>query len=397
MSDLPRAVPAAHAAPPAAVIAGAPVGEQVLARIAAGIAEGEDLRTLLGRCLAAVVALAGAEAGAVRLVSEDGTRLQLVGDFGLPEDVHRCEASVDVHCGSCGRAVDDARTVWSVDLRACTTRARGIWFGDVCRQLLAVPLQHRGQVFGVYNLYFATAAGLSEPVRSLLRAVGDLLGLALHTARLEAEALRRSVQQERREMAAEVHDSVAQTLSFVQMRLPLLEDACDAQDGARLRRYIGELRDAVGEAHANLRQVISDYRTQVGPRGLLYAIDTLAARFQERTGIELSQVKPKTAPSLSTDAESEVFHIVQEALANIERHSHAHRASLAFATLAGGSLAIEIDDDGVGLPPGGTAGAHFGLQIMRERAQRLGGSLDVLPRPGGGTRVRLQCPAGAAR
>lgn len=397
MSDLPRAVPAAHAAPPPAATAGPPAGEQVLARIAAGIAEGEDLRTLLSRCLAAVVALAGAEAGAVRLVSDDGTQLELAGDFGLPEDVHRCETSVDVHCGSCGRAVDGAGTVWSADLRACSARAGGIWFGDVCRQLVAVPLQHRGRVFGVYNLYFTAATNLAEPVRSLLRAVGELLGLALHSARLEAEVLRRSLQQERREMAAEVHDSLAQTLSFVQMRLPLLEDACDAQDGARLRRYIGDLRDAVGEAQTSLRQVLSGYRTQVGPRGLLYAIDALAARFRERTGIELSQVKPKTAPKLSTDAESEVFHIVQEALANIERHSHAHRASLAFATLAGGSLAIEIEDDGVGLPAEGTAGQHFGLQIMRERAQRLGGSLDVLPRPGGGTRVRLQCPAGAPR
>lgn len=375
-------------------------GGELLAQIAAGLAEGRDLRVLLDRFLEPVVALAGAQAGAVRLVSDDGLRLQLVGDVGLPAAVHRCEASVDAHCGACGRAFDGAAAIWSDDLGVCAAHGGEGYFGGACRRMLALPLQHRGRVLGVYNLFFESpAAEPAEPVRTLLRSVGELLGLALHNARLEAEILRRSLQQERQTMAAEVHDSIAQTLTFVNMRLPLLEDALAAHDDPRSRRYIGDLRRAVGEAHASLRQIVAHYRTDLGPRGLLYAIDALAARFRERSEIELSHVKPVGGLSLSTEVETEVFHIVQEALANIERHSRARRAWLSVEATPDGGFELAIEDDGIGPPAGDEQcdddRGHFGLSIMRERAHRVGGVLSVERREGGGTRVRLSCPGSA--
>jgi two-component system nitrate/nitrite sensor histidine kinase NarX len=373
-------------------------GGELLAQIAAGLAEGRDLRTLLDRFLEPVVALAGAQAGAVRLLSESGERLQLVGDVGLPADVHRCEASVDVHCGDCGRAIDSVAAVWSDDLAGCATHGGQNYFGGTCRRMLAVPLQHRGRVLGLYNLFFDTADGTpSEPVRQLLRSVGELLGLALHNARLEAEILRRSLQQERQAMAAEVHDSIAQTLTFVNMRLPLLEDALSERDGVRARRYIDDLRRAVGEAHGSLRQIVAHYRTQIGPRGLLYAIDALIARLRERSGIELIHAKLLAGPRLSEDAETEVFHIVQEALTNIERHSRARRAWISVEASPDGGLELCIEDDGIGPHVADEQcdddAGHFGLSIMRERAHRIGGVLAFGRREGGGTRVRLSCPA----
>lgn len=373
-------------------------GGELLAQIAAGLAEGRDLRDLLDRFLAPVVTLAGAQAGAVRLVSEDGDRLQLVGGVGLPAAVQRCEMNVDVHCGDCGRAVDTAATIWTDDLIGCAANGGDGYFGSACRRMLSVPLQHRGRVLGVYNLFFdTTRADPPEPVRALLRSVGELLGLALHNARLEAEILRRSLQQERQTMAAEVHDSIAQTLTFVNMRLPLLEDALAERDGTRARRYIDDLRRAVGEAHGSLRQIVAHYRTQIGPRGLLYAIDALIARLRERSDIELIHTKPLAGPSLSADAETEVFLIVQEALANIERHSFARHAWISVESSPDGGLEVCIEDDGIGPRAADEQcdddAGHFGLSIMRERAHRMGGVLAVGRREGGGTRVSLACPA----
>lgn len=373
-------------------------GDDLLAQITAGLAEGRDLRDLLARFLEPVVTLAGAQAGAVRLVSEDGERLQLVGEVGLPLAVHRCESSVDVHCGDCGRAIDTATAVWTNDLIGCAAHGGEGYFGSACRRMLAVPLQHRGRVLGLYNLFFdTTRANPPQTVRALLNSVGELLGLALHNARLEAEILRRSLQQERQTMAAEVHDSIAQTLTFVNMRLPLLEDALADRDGDRARRYIDDLRRAVGEAHGSLRQIVAHYRTQIGPRGLLYAIDALVARLRERSDIEIIHAKPPAGPSLSADAETEVFHIVQEALSNIERHSHAHRAWISVETSPDGGLELCVEDDGIG-PRAADEQCdddvgHFGLSIMRERAHRVGGVLGFGRRVGGGTIVRLSCPA----
>lgn len=371
-------------------------GADLFVQLAAGLAEGRDLRGLLERLLAPVVALAGAQAGAVRLLSETGERLQLVGDVGLPGAVHRCEATVDRHCGSCGDAADTQRIVWSSDLRACVERGGDAFFGRDCRRLLAVPLQHRGRVLGVYNLFFADDAEPPAPVMALLRSVGELLGLALDNARLEAESLRATVMQERQMMAAEIHDSIAQTLTFVKMRLPLLQDAVTECDEAQALKYLGDVRQAVGEAHGSLREIVTHFRKRIDPRGLGHALEALVARFRERSTIELRYVNVGLPLSLSDEVQTEVFHIVQEALANIERHSRARHAWL---SIEGGPVGFElrVEDDGVGPRAADEQcdeGSHFGIGIMGERAQRVGGEFSIGARPGGGTRVRLAWNAG---
>lgn len=377
--------------PDAAPVSPGGGGADLFLQLAAGLAQGHDLRGLLERLLEPVVALAGAQAGAVRLLNESGERLQLVTDVGLPLAVHRCEATVDRHCGTCGDAADARRMVWSNDLRACAERGGDAFFGQTCHRLLAVPLQRRGKVLGVYNLFFAEGAEPSPQVMALLRSVGELLGLALDNARLEAESVRTTVMQERQMMAAEIHDSIAQTLTFVKMRLPLLQDAVAECDEAGALKYLTDVRQAVGEAHGSLREIVTQFRKRIDPRGLTHALETLVGRFRDRTGIRLEYASTGQPLSLSDEMQTEVFHIVQEALANIERHSQARHAWL---TVEGGPVGFEIriDDDGVGPRPADEQcdeGSHFGIGIMNERAQRVRGEFSIGARPEGGTRVRF--------
>ena len=391
---MPAMKPTPSSARPAAAAAG---GTDLLVQIATGLAEGRDLRGLLDRLLEPMVALAGAQAGAVRLLSDSGERLQLVSDIGLPGSVHRCEATVDRHCGVCGEAAEQRRIVWTSDLHACAERGGDAFFGQACRRVLAVPLQHRGRVLGIYNLFFADEAEPAPEVMALLRSMGELLGLALDNARLEAESLRATVMQERQAMAAEIHDSIAQTLTFVKMRLPLLQDAVAECDEAHALKYLADVRQAVGEAHGSLREIVTHFRKRIDPRGLAHALQALVARFRERSTIELHYANAGLPLSLSEEAQTEVFHIVQEALANIERHSQARHAWL---SIAGGPVGFElrVEDDGVGPRPADEQcdeGSHFGIGIMGERAQRVGGEFTIGPRPGGGTRVRLAWNAGA--
>ncbi|HJV68392.1 sensor histidine kinase [Ideonella sp.] len=202
---------------------------------------------------------------------------------------------------------------------------------------------------------------------------------------------------QRRMMAAEVHDSIAQTLTFVKMRLPLLEDALQAHDEASAHRYLADIRDAVGEAHTSLREIVTHLRAPADPRGLAPALLGLAERFRERSGVALQVANAMPSLSLGPERESELFHIVQEALANIEHHAAARHAWLRIDPLPAGGVRVCIDDDGVGpRPPASDGRAHHGLSIMDERAHRLGGALQVAARPGGGTRVRLIVPASTA-
>jgi two-component system nitrate/nitrite sensor histidine kinase NarX len=366
----------------------------LLADIAARLGSEDDLGTLLERFLDPIVRLAGAQAGAVRVLSEAGDQLQLVSSLGLPAGLCNRSQAVDAHCGHCGAAADSHRLVWASDLHACAERSSGSYFGHECQRLLAVPLQHRGRVLGVYNLFFS---GTDEPgtsVQAILRSVGDLLGLALNNARLERENLQARLASERQMMAAEVHDSLAQSLAFVKMRLPLLQDAMAAHDDDRARQYCDDVRCAVTQAHASLRGIITHLRSPMDPKGLLHALAGAVETFGRASGAELDFVNTLPRLALSPEGESQVFHIVQEALSNIARHAAARHAWLHMGSAGDGLAEILVEDDGAGLPrPAPCGGAHYGMDIMRERARRIEGTLEVGPRPGGGTRVRLVFPA----
>lgn len=386
-------------APPTAADGARASDTGLLAEIAAGLSTDGDMGALLQRFLEPIVRLAGANAGAVRVLSESGDRLVMVSSLGLPGAASGAEHAVDRHCGYCGAATDGRTLVWADDIEDCNRRIGAGFFGAECRRMLAVPLQHRGRVLGVYNLFYAAGVEPTPEIRGVLKTIGELIGLAMNNAALEAETLRARLMHERQAMAAEVHDSIAQTLTFVKMRLPLLQDALHAHDDARSLRYLGDVREAVAEAHLKLREIIAQLRTRIDPRGLDSALQGLAARFRQRSGIELIYRNAAAGLKLPAEVETDIFHIAQEALANIEKHSAARRSWFTFDTAPGG-FEIRIEDDGVGPATNDEQtddGSHFGLGIMSERAQRLGGELTVGARPAGGTRVRLAFPAAGAR
>jgi len=376
----------------------APPVTSLLAEITSGLSQGRELETLLGQFLGPIVRLAGAQAGVVRVLSEDGEQMRLVGDVGLPPEVRFAELLVDRHCGTCGVAADSDAPAWTADMSSCArhhpSEAR---FYQDCQRMLAVPLRHRGRLLGLYNLFFCSEAELGADVQTVLRSVGELLGLALHNARLERETLCSTVMTERKFLASEVHDSIAQSLAYVNMRLPLLQDAMQQHDDRLSEKYFADVEQAMGSIQCNLREILSNFRVPMDPQGLLHAVQVLAAEFRQRAGIPLQVQYELPERCLTSEQEVQVFHIVQEALANVSRHAQATQAWLALSH-RGSHLDVRVEDDGRGvgaLPADGRA--HFGLDIMNERAQRLGGVVEIGPRSPGGTRVRLTVPLTAAR
>jgi two-component system nitrate/nitrite sensor histidine kinase NarX len=155
--------------------------------------------------------------------------------------------------------------------------------------------------------------------------------------------------------------------------------------------------------------MISLYRAGMDSRGLTSSLRELAAAFRSRTGIELKFDCTVEELALASAEQLQVFYIVQEALANVGHHSGAHSARLTIDR-DGDALRVVVEDDGCGpseeiLDPrcAGrlTEAGHHGLQIMRERAGRAGGRLQISALPAGGTRVTLvidqALPAGGVR
>lgn len=376
----------------------------ILSEISASIAGENDLEALLQRFLGTIMVLAGAGGGAVRVLTNGGLEMRLVGSVGLPDDVLEREQTVRHDCGTCGKAARDDSVQQATQLGVCRRQTRSEYFGQRCNQIVAVPLKHKGRTLGVYSLFMDVEREFAPELLGLFRAIGELLGLALENDRLSRDNMRMTLMNERQMMANEVHDSLAQTLLYMKTRVSLLQDAIVEHDESRASGYLDDMDRELGNAHADLRQLLTHFRNRMDPEGLLHALQGIATDFHDRTGVFLDFTNCVPDLNLMVEQEVQVFHIVQEALANIGRHAHALRARLVLDR-KDGFYEVTIQDDGGGMLSGAQASGkgaraqpeHFGMSIMQERARRLGGEITVGTAAGKGTLVRLSFPVANGR
>jgi two-component system nitrate/nitrite sensor histidine kinase NarX len=187
---------------------------EVLYDVAMAINASRDLDELLKRFLYSLKGVAHARAASVRLLADDG-RMRLVASIGLDKQVVERERVLPLDCCICGSAIEDGEIQYQ-DIRQCNQTAGHQFFDNDDIQMIAVPLHYRGRIVGIYNL-FVDERGLvaREDIKELLISVGSHLGAAIEKARLDEEANRLSIMEERTRLAYELHDSLAQTLASV--------------------------------------------------------------------------------------------------------------------------------------------------------------------------------------
>jgi signal transduction histidine kinase len=238
---------------------------------------------------------------------------------------------------------------------------------------------------GLPALYaLCAAAGVS--VRVLLdrqRAVEDALAETAGAA---------ATSEERSRVAREMHDSLAKTLHGLSLGATALAKRAE-RDPARTRLMAHELADAAERAAREARELIVDLRADPLDRPFGEAVRAYVERWSESAGIPAA-VEANGTPVETPVARAELLGILKEALSNVERHSRARSVRV---TLAGrdGGLLLSVRDDGVGMRAAGDPRelepqGHFGLIGMAERAERLGGRLELSSRPGGGTTVDVE-------
>jgi two-component system nitrate/nitrite sensor histidine kinase NarX len=359
--------------------------------------DADETGSMLADFLGLVVRLTGARAGAVRTPTPDGANLRLLAAIGLSDEICARDTMMPASCGMCGAALQTSLTRQASAVIGCPVREGATATAAFSGRAVAVPLDHHGRPIGVLNLFFAEGQNPPAGITRLLRPFGQVLGMALENERLTRENLQARLTAERQSMAADVHDALAQSLTFMRMRMSLLDDAIRDGDCAHSRAYAGDISDELRNAHGRLREMISLYRAGMDSRGLIASLRELAAAFRHRSGIELAFDCPDGEPNLPADRQLQIFYIVQEALANVSHHSGARQARL-LVEHGDAELRVAVEDDGRGpdaeiLDPrcAGrlTEAGHHGLQIMRERAGRAGGRLHIGALPTGGTRVTL--------
>jgi signal transduction histidine kinase len=245
------------------------------------------------------------------------------------------------------------------------------------------PLRVGVRIVGLVGLERDDAAFTSEEF-SVAAEVVDEAALRIETALLFSDVRQIATAEERRRLAREIHDGIAQELASLGYIMDDLSyRAADDAQREELQFLRGELTRIISE----LRLSIFDLRSEVlATTGLGAALSdhvrTVGATSSLTVHIELDESPQR----LRTDAETELMRIAQEAITNVRKHASAQNLWVTVRT-APPSAFLRIEDDGLGLQVG--RADSYGMEIMRERADRLGAGLSVTPREGGGTVVEV--------
>jgi two-component system nitrate/nitrite sensor histidine kinase NarX len=251
--------------------------------------------------------------------------------------------------------------------------------------------------FGVLVVDLDRDQSLSPWQGRLLASLATLIGTALSLHRRQRDGRRLALFEERGAIARELHDSLAQSLSYLKIQASRLDALLGAgAESERARAVLAELREGANNAYRQLRELLTTFRLKMDDRGLNAALEATVAEYRERGTTEIRLDNRLPSVLLSPNEEIHVLQIVREALSNVIRHAEASHALLRLAACEAG-IRVILDDDGRGIDPHAVPRGHYGLSIMRERAASLGGDIEIAPGPHGGTRVRLTFPSRAIR
>lgn len=206
-----------------------------------------------------------------------------------------------------------------------------------------------------------------------------------------------AVSEERRRMKAEIHDGVAQTLTYLSMKTDQVSRMIKDGEAEKARIGMEDVREAVTETYKAVRESLDHLSMEVGSEQLDRVLKEYLEQFQNRYEIETKLEATDSIPALPELTQLQVVRIIQEALANVRKHSGATGVCV---TLSGDRdrLTLSVKDNGVGFEIGGNGAngidevGHHGLLVMRERAVGLGGTLAINSSPGQGAEVRVTLP-----
>lgn len=371
----------------------------ILYDVASSLSQPGDLDRLLESFLDTFIELVDARAATVRILTDDG-QTRLVASRGLSAEVVEKDRTMDTGLCQCGWAATQGGIRIQRGTHPCAMLLGMPMLKRDCQEFVVVPVTYQDRILGVYNLFLdRPMSALGEDIHDLLNSVGKHLGLALEKSRLDNHARQIAIMEERNIIGNELHDSLAQGLVSMRLQVKMLGESLHKKDLRASQSEVRHLRSAIDEAHDSLRELLANYRLKIDERGLVPAVAGMVERFSQETGISVYFHNECRKLSLTPLQESQIFHIVKEALSNIRKHSHACNARILLTNDSHGGYTLLIEDDGEGIAPVSDSrpGEHIGLSVMRERAERLPGELTIESEPGEGTRIVLSFPVVPAK
>lgn len=243
--------------------------------------------------------------------------------------------------------------------------------------VLAAPIQVPSEKYGVLICEGGEGAGFEQRQLHLLETVASVVAHAIANLARDMRERRMVLLEERNAIARELHDSLAQSLSYMKIQLARLQAALpDEQADDQVGEIAQSIREGIDSAYRQLRELLATFRTAINVQGLSSTLEEIVDELGARSDTEISIDNRIQNLRLSVNEELHVVQIIREALTNVARHAHAN-AAIVRLSMEHERVVVVIEDDGQGMSQGATDVQRYGLTIMRERARLLGGTLNI--------------------
>lgn len=259
-------------------------------------------------------------------------------------------------------------------------------------ELVSTSIMDQDTQVGIIFMEIPPGTKLDDWQVQILEMVARHISMALNITQRVTETRRLALLEERSVIARELHDSLAQSLSYLKIQATRLDMTLlkpGKEDEAQ--SIISEMREGISTAYRQLRELLTTFRLRMDGRGLNNALKETVEELRQRSGIKISLENHLGECQLNAHQEVHVLQVVREVLTNAVSHSKAENIQVALLYDSNEHrIAITVDDDGIGIADHEQRRNHYGLAIINERAERLGGEIRISNREGGGTRVTLE-------
>tara|TARA_B100000029_G_scaffold457952_2_gene487034 strand:- start:1278 stop:3134 length:1857 start_codon:yes stop_codon:yes gene_type:complete len=254
---------------------------------------------------------------------------------------------------------------------------------------LLLPIRTPGQLLGTLEVWYPAEKGLPETSRRLLETLTDQLATAIFLEKQITEEQQLTLAEERTVIARELHDSLAQSLSYLKMQVTRLRRLnIDGEQKPIHDDILDELSTGLNSAYRQLRELLATFRLKLDTPDLATALRKTIDEFSERLGKPVAFEYNLPPQTLSPNEEIHTLQIIREGLANAVKHADATDIAVK-VVFDSPQVRASIQDNGKGLPGGDQPVNHYGLIIMQDRARTLGGKVNVRNRDEGGVEVAL--------
>ncbi|MCC7119647.1 MAG: GAF domain-containing sensor histidine kinase [Anaerolineales bacterium] len=360
--------------------------------IASTLTSSLDLDQILEHTLALVMNYLNVEAGEIFLLEEDKNTLRLVLHRGESAEVFWNRKTFRLGEGYPGIVAQTRKPLIGSHLPADKNFIRLELVRAGFQQIACIPLLSGENLIGVMNTATRSAEPIDERNVEMLVAVATWAGLAIENAQLHANARRLAVLEERNRIGMDLHDGIIQSIYGVGLSLESAKHSLEAE--ALAKEQIQRAIDQLNHVIRDIRAYILDLRPrQLGNEGLINGIKRLLAEYRANTFSETNLIEPRVELDELSHAQSvALFHICQEALANIAKHAKAKKVEVSLWT-AQDRLLMEIKDNGQGFAVDKTQTAlGHGLANMQTRIRSVGGDFEISSTPGEGAAILVWIP-----